>query len=401
MTPPPARPPAPTRTDPAGLDPAGPVVAVLGGGQLGRMLGLAGIPLGLNFRFLDPSPSATAQAIGPVRVAALEDETAARAVATGARVVTWEWEGIPAATARAAAAHAPVRPDPRALEVAQDRLVEKTTFVRLGIDVPTFAAVDDQAGLRAALDTVGLPAVLKTRRGGYDGKGQRVLRDAGDVDGAWAALGGAPLILEELVPFQRELSVLAVRGLTGETACYPLIETEHGDGVLRACRAPAPWVDEERQEAGFAIAARLLTELDYVGLLTVELFDCGDRLLANEFAPRVHNSGHWTIEGSVTSQFENHLRAILGWPLGATTGRGHSGLVNLLGALPDREQLLAIEDAHLHDYRKAPHPGRKVGHVTVIADTAEGRDRRLAAVRAVVDSTPPPSPPTRGRQQSG
>ena len=374
---------------PAG--PPGPVVAVLGGGQLGRMLGLAGIPLGLDFRFLDPSPGATAQAVGPVQVAALDDEAAAGVLATGAQVVTWEWEGIPAATARAAAVHAPVRPDPGALEVAQDRLLEKTTFERLGIAVPGFAAVDDRAGLDAAVDRLGLPAVLKTRRGGYDGKGQQVLRQADELDPAWSALGGVPLILEELIPFRRELAVLAVRGLGGETACYPLVETEHAGGVLRACRAPAPWIEEDCQEDGFAIATQLLTELDYVGLLTVELFDRDGQLVANEFAPRVHNSGHWTIEGSVTSQFENHLRAILGWPLGATTGRGHSGLVNALGALPDRDQVLAIEGAHLHDYRKAAKPGRKVGHVTVTADTAESRDRRLAAVRAVVESTPSPT----------
>jgi len=368
-----------------GGEPAGPV-AVLGGGQLGRMLGVAGLPLGLDFRFLDPSPNATAQAVGALRVATLDDEAAAAAFATGARVVTWEWEGVPAGTARAAAAHAPVRPDPRALEVAQDRLVEKTTFQRLGIDVPAFAAVDDRAGLDSAVERVGLPAVLKTRRGGYDGKGQQMLRRPADVEAAWSALGGVPLIVEELIPFERELSVLAVRGLDGETACYPLVETEHAGGVLRACRAPAPWLDEDREEDASAFAARLLTDLDYVGVLALELFDFDDRLLANECAPRVHNSGHWTIEGSMTSQFENHLRAVLGWPLGKTTGRGHSGMVNLLGSMPDPERILAIEGAHLHDYRKAAHPGRKVGHVTVDADTAEGRDHRLAAVRAVIDS---------------
>ena len=218
--------------------------------------------------------------------------------------------------------------------MAQDRLVEKTTFARLGIGVPAFAAVDDRAGLTAAVDTVGLPAVLKTRRGGYDGKGQCVLREGVDLDPAWATLGGVPLILEELIPFRRELSVLAVRGLAGETVCYPLVETEHAGGVLQACRAPAAWVDDEHQEQAFEFAARLLTELDYVGLLAVELFDCDERLLANEFAPRVHNSGHWTIEGSVTSQFENHLRAILGWPLGAPTGRGHSGMVERARCAP-------------------------------------------------------------------
>jgi 5-(carboxyamino)imidazole ribonucleotide synthase len=368
------------------VDDAGGIVGVLGAGQLGGMLGLAGIPLGLHFRFLDPAGAAFAGAVGDLRVGSLDDDAAAAALADGAAVVTYEWEGVPAATARAAAARAPVRPDPVALEVAQDRMSEKTLFARLGIAVPTFAAVNDRADLEDALAAVGLPAVLKTRRGGYDGKGQHVLRVDADVDSAWAARRGEPLILEELVAFSRELSVLAVRGLDGATACYPLVETEQRDGVLRVCRAPAPGVTGPLQRAAEDIAGWILDELGYVGVLAVELFERDGALIANELAPRVHNSGHWTIEGAVTSQFENHLRAILGWPLGSTAARGSSGLVNALGSLPPRDAVLAVPGAHLHDYRKDPRPGRKVGHVTVVADSDAERDRQLSVLQAVLDA---------------
>jgi len=367
------------------VDSSPPVVGVLGGGQLGRMLGLAGIPLGVTFRFLDPAPDASASVAGALRVASLRDADAAVALADGATVVTYEWEGVPADTARAAGEHAPLRPGSRALEAAQDRLAEKQLLARLGVPVPRFAPVDSRADLDTALGDVGLPAVLKTRRGGYDGKGQRLLRGGADVDPAWQALGDAPLLLEELVPFDRELSIIGVRGLDGTVARYPLVETKHRGGVLRVARAPAPATAERVDAEAESIVRRLLDELDYVGVVTVELFDHGGRLLANEFAPRVHNSGHWTIEGAVTSQFENHLRAVLGWPLGSTAARGESGMVNALGTLPDRASVLEVEGAHLHEYGKAAQPGRKVGHVTVVADTAARRDRQLEAVCRVVE----------------
>jgi 5-(carboxyamino)imidazole ribonucleotide synthase len=369
------------------MDPRGPVVGVLGGGQLGRMLGLAGIPLGITFRFLDPAPDAAAGPTGSLHVASLADADAAAALGDGATVVTYEWEGVPGATARAAGERAPLRPGSRALEAAQDRLVEKRLFAALGVPVPRFAPVDDRAGLTQALDEVGLPAVLKTRRGGYDGKGQRVLRDDRDVDAAWRDLGDVPLLLEELVTFDREVSIIGVRGVDGTTARYPLVETQQEGGVLRMARAPAPATTEEVDAEAASIVEQLLAELDYVGVVAVELFERDGRLLANEFAPRVHNSGHWTIEGAVVSQFENHLRSILGWPLGSTAPRGHSGLVNVLGVLPHPERVVGVDGAHLHEYGKAPKPGRKVGHVTVTADTPEERDRRLAAARAAVDAS--------------
>jgi 5-(carboxyamino)imidazole ribonucleotide synthase len=361
-----------------------PLVAVLGGGQLGRMLALAGIPLGLGFRFLDPSPDATAGAAGLLVVGGLGDETALAHVAEGTTVVTYEWEGVPAAGARfVAATGRPVLPPPIALDVAQDRLREKELCRRLGIGTPEFAAVDDRADLERAVKELGLPAVLKTRRGGYDGKGQTVLREGGDVDPAWSALGGVPLVLESNVPFDRELSVLAVRGRDGATACWPLVENHHEGGILRRSFAPAPGLTAKLQESGEQLAGKLLDELDYAGVLAVELFDVHGKLLVNELAPRVHNSGHWTIEGAVTSQFENHLRAILGWPLGSTAALGHNAMVNCVGAMPDPATVLAIPGAHLHDYGKAPRPDRKVGHVTITATNPGELGARVARLRGL------------------
>ncbi|MEX2254183.1 MAG: 5-(carboxyamino)imidazole ribonucleotide synthase [Acidimicrobiia bacterium] len=374
-----------TETDHAAPSPpvGSPVVAVLGGGQLGRMLGLAGIPLGLRFRFLDPSPEATARAVGELVVGALADEDAARRTADTATVVTYEWEGVPAGTARAVMAEHEVRPGPRALEVAQDRLAEKQTFTRLGIGVAPYAAVDGPDDLAGALAAVGLPALLKTRRGGYDGKGQQLVRDVASARAAWDALGGGALLAEGVVPFSRELSVIAARSVDGTTACYPLVENLHERGILRVSRAPAPRVPAALQAAGETIATRLLDDLDYVGVLTVELFEHGGELLANEIAPRVHNSGHWTIEGADTSQFEQHLRAVLEWPLGSTAVRGSAAMVNCIGALPDRASVLAVPGAHLHDYEKAPRSGRKVGHVTVVAPDDAALDTRIQQVRAL------------------
>jgi 5-(carboxyamino)imidazole ribonucleotide synthase len=364
------------------------LVAVLGGGQLGRMLGLAGIPLGLRFRFLDPVAGAPAGAVGDLVVGPLGDEAALAAVAQDAVTVTYEWEGVPADAARFLARDRPVRPGARSLEVAQDRLTEKETFRRLGIGTPAFAPVDDLPSLHAAVERVGgLPAVLKTRRGGYDGKGQAVLLVPEDVERGWEALAGegsVPLILESQVPFDRELSVLAVRALDGTVACWPLVENHHEGGILRVSRAPAPGTDDALQAAAQALAARLLDDLDHVGVLAVELFDVGGDLLANEIAPRVHNSGHWTIEGAITSQFENHLRAVLGWPLGATSPRGASAMVNCIGTMPDRDAVLAVPGAHLHDYGKAPRPNRKLGHVTVVADGDAALTARLEELASLL-----------------
>jgi 5-(carboxyamino)imidazole ribonucleotide synthase len=345
------------------------------------MLGLAGIPLGCSFAFLDPVDGAPAAAVGDLTVGALDDIDAAQRVAKGVDVVTYEWEGVPAATARALEAIAPVWPPPAALDVAQDRLIEKQTLRSLGIQTAEFRAVDSADDLAAACAELGAPAVLKTRRGGYDGKGQTIVQHAGDVERAWAELGGVPLILEAFVPFDRELSIVAVRARNGEIRAWPVVENEHRDGILRVTRAPAAQAAQADAEA---CIRPLLESLDYVGVCCVELFDVGGTLLANEIAPRVHNSGHWTIEGAETSQFENHVRAVAGMPLGATAARGPAAMVNCIGTMPDRDAVLRIPGAHFHDYGKSPRPGRKLGHVTITAPDERARDELLEQVLALI-----------------
>ena len=360
-------------------------VAVLGGGQLGWMLALAGIPLGSEFVFMDPAADAPGAGVGAVVVGALDDLEAARTVADGADVVTYEWEGVPAATARALEHIAPVYPPPLALDVAQDRVLEKETLRRLGIETAPFGAVNSRADIEHGLDSIGFPAVLKTRRGGYDGKGQVMLRQASDVEPAWQSVAHSPCILEGFVDFDRELSIVGVRARNGEIACWPAVENRHRDGILRVTRAPAPGLDAELQARAEATIRPLFESLGYVGVGCVELFDVDGKLYANEIAPRVHNSGHWTIEGAETSQFENHVRAVLGLPLGATAARGASAMVNCIGAMPELEAILRIPGAHLHDYGKTPRPGRKLGHVTVTACDADELGGRLAAVVELCD----------------
>ncbi len=362
------------------------LISVLGGGQLGMMLAEAGAPLGMHFRFLDPSPQAPAAPFGELIVGTLGDTNALLRTARGSAVVTYEWEGVPATGAASleSAGHL-VRPSIRALEVSQDRLSEKNLFRSLSIGVAEFAAVDDRSGLDNAVDAIGLPAVLKTRCGGYDGKGQVVLQDRADVGPAWEALGKAgPLILEAWVPFDRELSIIAVRSTDGDTLCWPLVTNEHRDGILRTSTVTAEGDNTTLRASAEKYVGHLLDELDYVGVLALELFDVGGQLLANEMAPRVHNSGHWTIEGASTSQFENHLRAIAGWPLGPTALKMPSVMVNCIGSLPEAEAVGAITGAHLHVYGKSLRPGRKVGHVTVVAPDTAQLHERLTALREVL-----------------
>ena len=366
------------------MDTQAQTIAILGGGQLGRMLALAGLPLGLAFRFLDPAADPPAGAVGPCVRGALDDEAALAAVLDGADVATYEWEGVPASTGAWVAARLPLHPGVDALTTSQDRLVEKQRFAALDIPTAPFVAVDTLADLEAGLAKLGTPCILKTRTGGYDGKGQIRIDDAQTAPDAWEALAGRPAILEGLVAFTRELSVIAARGLDGDTAVFPVVENTHDRGILRTTIAPAPDLGEAHAADATAFAERLLDDLAYVGVLTVELFETADGLVANEFAPRVHNSGHWTIEGSATSQFEQHLRAITGRPLGATEARGVSAMVNCIGALPDPNLILAVPGAHLHTYGKAPRTGRKVGHVTVTAPDRATLTARLDAVRAVL-----------------
>ena len=351
-------------------------IGILGGGQLGRMLALAGYPLGLRFRFLDPAAEAPAEQVAERISGAYEDIVALEQFAPGLDLVTYEFENVPVETSRFLGQRLPVLPPAEALEAAQDRVVEKSFFRKAGLATAPFEAVEGRQELAAAVGRLGLPAVLKTRRYGYDGKGQFLLREPDDVARAWDKLGGVPLVLEGFVSFEREVSLLAVRSRSGEVAFYPLVENHHRDGMLRLSLAPAPGLTPELQAEAEDHGRRVLEGLNYVGVLAIEFFqvaatDGGGRLRANEMAPRVHNSGHWTIEGAETSQFENHLRAILGLPLGSTAPRGHSAMLNLIGRIPESSTLLALPGAHLHDYGKTPRPGRKLGHLTLRADDAE------------------------------
>jgi 5-(carboxyamino)imidazole ribonucleotide synthase len=358
----------------------------VGGGQLGRMLALAGRPLGARFRFLEPGDDPPVGELGEVEKSSYDDPEALERFASGLDVVTYEFENVPVAAAQALANRVPVHPAPQALDVAQDRWHEKETFRSLGIPVAPSRRVDDRSGLARAVSEVGLPAVLKTRRLGYDRKGQAVLRSGEDLDPAWERLGGRPLILEAFIPFRRELSCLMVRSTTGEARVWPLAENRHEGGILRVSRVPALESGEATQAAG-AYVARLMDHLGYVGVLAVEFFETDEGLVANEMAPRVHNSGHWSQDGAETGQFENHIRAILGLPLGSTEIRdGWAGMVNLIGGIPPEDEILACPGARLHLYDKAPRRGRKVGHVNLSASTRDALEERMARIEALARS---------------
>ena len=350
-------------------------IGIIGAGQLGQMLALAGFPLALQFRFLDSSPESPGAQVAPIVVGAFDDIAALRKLAGEVDVVTYEFENVPVAALHEMAAARPCFPPVDALRVSQDRILEKELFGRLGIPTPPYRAVDTLADLEAGVAALGLPCVLKTRRLGYDGRGQRVLKRRSDVGPAWEALGSVPLILEGFVKFDREVSIVGARSSRGETRCYPIVTNTHREGILRVTVAPTR--DARLQRAAEGHLHRVLDHFGYAGVLTIEFFVAGGRLIANEMAPRVHNSGHWTIEGAVTSQFENHLRAILGLPLGDTSPVGHAAMVNYIGTMPDRDRVLALPGAHHHDYGKAPRANRKLGHCTVVAPTAAQRDAVL------------------------
>jgi 5-(carboxyamino)imidazole ribonucleotide synthase len=349
------------------------------------MIALAGYTLGQRFVFLDPGAESSAGHVGNLRVGAYDDEERLSELARKSDVVTYEFENVPVGSARFLNELVPVYPPPAALEVSQDRLDEKQFFVRLGIPTPPFAAVSSREELDAAVARIGLPMVIKTRRFGYDGKGQMVLRTDADVTRAWEALGAASLIAEGLVPFERELSILAVRGKNGETRFWPLVENEHRGGILRVSIPESDVWTPELQAAAEGYASKVLDALGYVGVLAIELFLKDGVLLVNEMAPRVHNSGHWTIEGAETSQFENHVRAILGLPLGSTRMVGLSAMINAIGRLPPREEVLSVEGAHLHAYGKDASPGRKLGHVTIRARTRDELCTKLEELLRIID----------------
>ncbi len=361
-------------------------VGILGGGQLGRMIALAGYPLGARFRFFDPNPDSPARDVGEFMTGDYGDSARLDAFADGLDVVTYEFESIPIAAIETVAKRVPVFPSVQALATAQDRVLEKRCFQHLGIRTSPSRDVSSRGDLDKAAHEIGLPAVLKTRRLGYDGKGQVVIRAESELAAAWESLGGVPLILEQFVEFDRELSLIAARSRDGEIVYYPLVENEHRDGVLRCSIAPAE-ISQSKARTAQDYVRRLMSSFDYVGVLALEMFESGEKLIANEFAPRVHNSGHWTIEGAETSQFENHVRAICGYPLGEGGAVGYSMLVNVVSRIPEMARLLEIPGAHVHMYGKSAAHRRKLGHVTVRGDDPGAvRERGAAIERLTADA---------------
>jgi 5-(carboxyamino)imidazole ribonucleotide synthase len=356
-------------------------IGIVGAGQLGRMLALAGYPLGHRLRFLDPASDSPAGLLAEHLAFDYADTSALEEFAKGLDVVTYEFENIPVEAVKYLEKFVPVYPPPMALEKAQDRFVEKSFFCELGIPTPKFSINGLSHGLTdASQNGLGFPAVLKTRRMGYDGKGQSIVHSQAEL----VTEKALDCILEEFISFERELSIIAVRNKSGETKFYPLIENQHRDGILRLSLVTGN-VSAELQQQAEEYATRVMSALDYVGVLTIEFFEKDGRLLANEMAPRVHNSGHWTIEGAVTSQFENQVRAVTDAPIGITSPLGACAMVNLVGTIPDVEFILKIEGAHLHLYDKAPRPKRKLGHVTLVEKDVETLHKKLDLIRTVYD----------------
>jgi 5-(carboxyamino)imidazole ribonucleotide synthase len=350
-------------------------IGIIGGGQLGRMLALAGYPLGMRFTFLDPSPDACATQVGECIQGAYDDPAKLQQLAQSVDVITFEFENVPVNAVEAIAKSKPFYPPVAALGASQDRLTEKTLFRKLDIPTPEFRAVDSLADLQQAVAEIGLPGILKTRRLGYDGRGQNRLRKPADIIKAWAALAGTALIYEAFIPFTREVSVIGARSSSGEIAIYPLAENTHRDGILHISRAPYRHAALQKQAERYL--KKLLKHFNYVGILTIEFFVLRGKLIANEMAPRVHNSGHASIEGTETSQFENHLRAICGLPLGSTAPRGHSAMLNFVGTIPAQDAALGHHGVHFHYYGKDARPARKLGHATVVSNTPAGRELTL------------------------
>lgn len=350
-------------------------VGILGAGQLARMLSLAAIPLGIETISLVSNPDQENNGVSPVFPAGWDQPKALADFAAQVDVVTYETENIPCAIAHALQAYCSVLPTPKILAATQDRLDEKNLLRSLSLATANFQTVSSLAELNAASTDIGLPAVLKTRRMGYDGKGQIIIRNQSELAKAWQTLNNDALILEQFIHFEAEVSLILVRNAAGDLRFYPLTHNQHREGILFVSRAP--YANTQLQTQAETIAARLVKATDYVGVLAIEFFQVGSELLINELAPRVHNSGHWTIEGAATSQFENHLRAILNLPLGATTARGFSAMVNIVGQMPEKEAIMALDYAHFHSYGKTARPKRKLGHVTVNCDDKQVVEQQL------------------------
>ncbi len=347
-------------------------MGIIGGGQLGRMLALSGYPLGLKFRILESGEEAPAGDVSPLVLGPLDHVETLDRFAEGLDCVTFEFENVPLKAIEHLSNYLPVHPGPMALEKSQDRLVEKEFFQSLLISTAPFASVASLADLQKATESVGLPSILKTRRFGYDGKGQIRLNQALDVAKAWEILGSQPLILEGVVPFDRELSQVSVRSTQGEIRHYPLVQNFHRKGILHKTIAPAPGIGANHplENQSRLAMEKVMESLGYVGVLAIEWFQVGESLVANEMAPRVHNTGHWTMDGAKTSQFENHVRAVLGWPLGPTDASHFTVMLNLIGSHRPAKDWLAMPGVRLHLYGKSPRQGRKIGHVNVLGNSA-------------------------------
>ena len=346
------------------------------------MLALAAIPLGIRCQFLDSSPDSPAAALGPIRLAGLDDISAIAQLAAEVDLLTPEIENVGIEALTAASQHCAVAPPIAVVAAAQDRVSEKRLFASYGIPTADYDIIDSSQDAQTLAVTADKPRIIKTRRLGYDGRGQRLVRSTKEAIDAFDELGQAPSIAEELVNFDCEVSLIAVRSSAGEMAFYPLCENSHDSGIL--ARTLAPYDDAALQEQARTWVSNVLQETDYVGVLTVEFFVTGSGLVANEMAPRVHNSGHWTIEGAQTSQFENHIRAIAGLPLGDTSPRGHAAMLNIIGQMPEHADLLRIPGAHLHDYGKEPRPGRKLGHCTLVDPHRDALLMRLKAIETLI-----------------
>ncbi|GAB5495638.1 MAG: 5-(carboxyamino)imidazole ribonucleotide synthase [Phycisphaerales bacterium] len=345
-------------------------LGILGGGQLAQMMARAANPLGIRCIAYDPSPDACARSDAELVTGLFDDTNKLRSFAEMSDVITYEFENVPNKAVDELGSIRPIHPQPEALRISSNRVEEKSFFEKCGVPVGPYRAIEGPESLRRASEELGFPAVLKSNSGGYDGKGQFVLHTEDELENALAQIGDTPFIYEAFVPFTRELSVIACRASDGALVTYPLAQNTHQHGILVRSDAPAS-VEPELGEQARTAAQRIGDALDYVGVFAVELFDVGGRLLANEMAPRVHNTGHWTIEGAATSQFENHVRAVMGLPLGPTDVSGYSVMLNIIGAMPDLELPQDSSRAALHSYGKDPRPGRKIGHITVTDSDTE------------------------------
>jgi len=358
-------------------------LGIIGAGQLARMLALAAYPLNIKCMFLDPNEKSCAASLGELLISNYDDQASIAKIAKECDFVTYEFENVSAQALESLANLGAVAPSPRALTVSSDRLLEKSLFKQLGIKTAAYSQVDSIADLEAAVDQIGYPGILKSRHSGYDGKGQVVIRDRNDLVKAWSEIDKVSAIFEKMVDFSREVSMIAVRSRRGEIRYYSLVENVHENGVLKLSTVR---LNDDMQTQAESFVQTLLEELDYVGVIALEMFQVGNELVVNEFAPRVHNSGHWTIEGAITSQFENHVRAVTNLPIGDCSAVSPSAMVNLVGKLPAIEEILKVDGANIHYYDKEPRAGRKVGHVTICAEDNNALKSRLDSVLQVVNS---------------